>query len=361
MLAHIATSCLVSLHLASAQHRNFQQIVTESHKCAASNTVLPRGDGVAKDLSATRPWTIHENTYNRSLEALPFCSSTEQLLASLKLGSRWHALTNLTDEELEAMPMLGFTPAACTYRWYTATDMCHILGRFSQVRLVGDSLMRHVAQALFMLVRNDLQYGALPLQLENTEVYDKCQCDGQFSEHGLCRVGHMMAVSDHRKYGLCAGLQLQPFWLGFAGNLGWSEDMCTRDHRPVLAVLGGGAHQESIVNDTIDEVVEPFMQELRRAQYACPHVTFHVAWMGMGVQSRSLDDKYPHQRRELILDFNSGIFRHLQDAHFVQSFDVWNLTHNAGTSDGFHYLSEVNMLKAMYILNYMDLISRSTG
>lgn len=49
----------------------------------------------------------------------------------------------------------------CSYEWYTTKDICGILGRFSQIVLVGDSMLRHVIGAINILIREDLGYGGV--------------------------------------------------------------------------------------------------------------------------------------------------------------------------------------------------------
>ena len=52
---------------------------------------------------------------------------------------------------------------------------------------------------------------------------------------------------------------------------------------------------------------------------------------------------------------NSGVFAYVETKWGIPSFDFWNLTLNAMASDGVHYLSEVNLLKAVYFVSFLDL------
>ncbi|KAJ2989213.1 hypothetical protein NUW58_g3587 [Xylaria curta] len=45
-----------------------------------------------------------------------------------------------------------YVPRGCDMRWFTTEEVCEILGRFSQVILVGDSMLRHVIGALNIIV-----------------------------------------------------------------------------------------------------------------------------------------------------------------------------------------------------------------
>lgn len=69
---------------------------------------------------------------------------------------------------LEAMSSGGrigkdapYTPRGCGYVWYSTQEICEVLGRFSQVVLVGDSMLRHVIGAINVLIREDLGYGGV--------------------------------------------------------------------------------------------------------------------------------------------------------------------------------------------------------
>lgn len=45
--------------------------------------------------------------------------------------------------------------------WYTTKEVCQILDRYSQIMLIGDSMLRHVIGSLNILIREDLGYGAV--------------------------------------------------------------------------------------------------------------------------------------------------------------------------------------------------------
>ena len=50
------------------------------------------------------------------------------------------------------------------------------------------------------------------------------------------------------------------------------------------------------------------------------------------------------------------MFTHHKDFDFL-TLDFVPLTLNASSSDGYHFLSDVNLVKAMYTLNLMDLLT----
>jgi hypothetical protein len=78
----------------------------------------------------------------------PLCKDRQSLLTAMKDGGR-----------------VGFNapyiPRDCDMRWFSTQQICSILARFEKVYIVGDSLMRNIASALNILLREDLQSGAV--------------------------------------------------------------------------------------------------------------------------------------------------------------------------------------------------------
>jgi hypothetical protein len=85
----------------------------------------------------------------------------------------------------------------------------------------------------------------------------------------------------------------------------------------------------------------------------------YFVWHGIDVQKRELDVKFKHQSRENALLFNKVTAEYVQKMPAYMNFsvlDTWQMTHDAASSDGYHYLSEPNLLKAMYVYNLMDML-----
>ena len=73
-----------------------------------------------------------------------------------------------------------------------------------------------------------------------------------------------------------------------------------------------------------------------------------------------LDSRFPHQAEKHAVEFNAVTAKHILQTYGREEnmkivvLDFMNMTRGAAVSDGFHYLSEVNLIKAMYIFNVMD-------
>jgi hypothetical protein len=78
----------------------------------------------------------------------PLCSDRQSLLWAMSSGGR-------------AGYNLPYLPRGCDMRWFTTEEICEILSRFEKVVILGDSLLRQMTIALYVLLRQDLGYGGL--------------------------------------------------------------------------------------------------------------------------------------------------------------------------------------------------------
>ena len=76
----------------------------------------------------------------------PLCPNTTSMLRAMSDGGRGGF----------DMP---YQPKGCDLRFYTTAEICQILKKFEGVLIYGDSLMRHLASAFAMLLRENLDWG----------------------------------------------------------------------------------------------------------------------------------------------------------------------------------------------------------
>lgn len=125
---------------------------------------------------------------------MPLCRSKEELLDSLKFGKR----IRIDDDEKMLSSefkhrfqtkwnnITYFAPYRCAYQWLNSYELCDAAAKFSSIIFMGDSLTRHHTQAMFMLMTDNFAHGGIPRD-SPAIFFDKCACDGQFSEHTECR------------------------------------------------------------------------------------------------------------------------------------------------------------------------------
>ena len=157
--------------------------------CSVANYVLKRNDGLVGDANpcanSMRPYSITMNEFSWHHDRV--CKNGEELLDGIKYGTRrWDnpSHESLPPEEREAHPSY-FVPHDCDIPVPSPSDMCNIMNEYSYVINVEDSLSRHLHQALFSGLRNDLVLGGIHSSDGNG--YGRCRCDGQFSKHEECR------------------------------------------------------------------------------------------------------------------------------------------------------------------------------
>ena len=167
----------------------------------------------------------------------------------------------------------------------------------------------------------------------------------------MCRQG-LTTFDDNRAAGLCSNVR-KPFALLYGDEFGDENIISESDSRPVFFFLSAGMHLNMNAKRTAREFLIPNVKKIRAA--AAPGVSVLVSWGSLGAQARPLDSKYPSQSRENSATFNQRMAEFAESHDLDAVFDWWNLTKDAQTSDGLHLLTDVNMLKAQYIINWLSL------
>ena len=321
---------------------------------------------------------------------LPPCTSLDDYLSAIKLGTRiWpnsqHAIkealpfnksiANIHDTEPSIfIPFDCFVPSLPP----PPAKTCDVLNRYNQVIFHGDSLTRHLRQAIYMSISGDFIKGSVhPPKIKSSNV---CTCDGQFSERKDCRryipyfeevlpiqpreippgmIG-MEKPLCHDSTFLYGKTEMAP-WLPKRGevdpgeSIDWENVNCEdTNYRGILLVLGGGLHWALNATETFASVVQPVVSNPKYQQCACLGKV-RLVWTAMNVQSTVLDKDRPHQSRENAIIFNEETKEAFMSIGLIPGEDVvildwWNLTADAQYSDGLHYLSDVNLAKAAQIL-----------
>ena len=325
----------------------FNEQRTRWMQSCANTSVLDRSTGNSQSFG----WSVSPATYRPDPDT-SLCKSSDELLASLRHGSRTYSGDTS-----------AFVPASCSYAWYSVSAMCEIMSRYSTVHLLGDSITRHYHQGLLMLLTDDWKFGGLPRLSPQQQLYEQCACDGQFSEHEICRTysNSMLGMTSSHSYGICSGF---PRFAISRDDSFTGDDVlkCSNDARPQLLLMQGGAHFQSDSNMMMQHL-GPLLAKLEPGSRGCTDNNthpVHMVWTGLNAQSKILDERYPHQALDKAIGFNHDIQHYLFTHHKdfdISILDFVPLTLNASSSDGYHFLSDVNLVKAMYTLNLMDLLT----
>eukprot|EP00571_Detonula_confervacea_P009995 CAMPEP_0172304864 /NCGR_PEP_ID=MMETSP1058-20130122/6234_1 /TAXON_ID=83371 /ORGANISM="Detonula confervacea, Strain CCMP 353" /LENGTH=410 /DNA_ID=CAMNT_0013016263 /DNA_START=272 /DNA_END=1504 /DNA_ORIENTATION=+ len=351
----------------SDEHRRAAQFCMGKNKVPLrANFVVPR----VRSWGELRPYSISP-ILNLTRTLMPRCQNLNDYLSSIKLGTRsWPNSQNSNDDAASSV----FVPFDCYVPSLPPppAKTCDILGQYNHVIFHGDSLTRHMRQAMYMSMRGNFISGGVMTHAPH--VLDQCTCDGQFSEAYVCRTfeSYFHETIQPREISgeipkLCPaatftfGKQAMAPWLTRKGktdpgrSVDWNNvDCADTTFKGLLLVMQGGLHWLSNASDTFENMVQPVVVHPKYRECACLGKV-RLLWVAMNVQSTAYDEQWPHQSREKALIFNeemrnSFISIGLTPGEDVLILDWWNMTVDAQTSDGLHYLSDVNLAKAAQIL-----------
>lgn len=266
---------------------------------------------LAKNVTIETPWSLNRQSYDNTLE---FCTDLSQLIDSMQSGKRIFINQNES----------YFRPKSCNFRWFDASQACEIFSRYALMAYRGDSLARHMTQATFMILADDVKYAGRAMDIHNAAINNTCVCDGQFSEHRFCKTGYdnaMFHAKDIHKYGLCKDTK-NAFGFRFDTQIRkeyYPEskfDFCFDDPRPRLLMLEGGVHVGYDAQWMLNDIIKPVIFDLVVQEMLCEFkYPIHFIWVGADAQSRVLDAKYPKQTRENSNLYNEQINKAMKELY----------------------------------------------
>lgn len=271
--------------------------------CYGPNVVLQRHDSMNVAGSILRPGYSLAR-FGMTTER-PRCASVDELLRAVERG---------------AYDASGRFVTECRVPEYSTVPdvLC--------VRVYGDSFTRHMLQAVSMITRNDLLNGGFARK--NVA----CVCDGQFSEHPVCRrhVAYPFPCASH-----------------------WYDSVVVCDGacrgRPRVLWVQGGLHYGYDAHK-FARVMSQYVAQTKPGD--------RLFTAGGQFQSAEADRKYPNQRASSMLAFNRKV-RNMTQQHGGAFVDFAPVTdpHYAKTSDGVHFLTAVNYFKARVFLALLHLVA----
>lgn len=331
------------------------------------------------------------------LPPLPRCKTAKELIDAVGKGSRiWPSWIEGEGEigrevqppifsaDREQVPS-RFSPYKCRAPSLPPSPerTCEILNLYSHVIIVGDSLTRHLRTAIYSAMRGNWYEGAVVT--ENAETREKCRCDGQYSEHPLCRTfdDYFTKPSKPTGGGMCSNLplgdttddesgndsfvitgvdQMHTKW-GIPNNvISWEDKDCNNpNNRGILYFMQGGLHFRSDSAEYVQEIMDPLLSN--PAFRRCVETgKLRMIWSGITSQSRHMDDIYPWQSRENTKKFNDEVIEFLRVRaekekimNYIYLLD-WHALTQDSMPNGIHQLSDVNLAKAAHFLELAQLI-----
>ncbi|CAB9514370.1 expressed unknown protein [Seminavis robusta] len=352
--------------------------------CTGNNYVAPWAykthiDRLVPSEESARNFSLQRQHFEPNNNKQPECTTVTDLLQAVRNGRRqWnepHLNTDVTElvnpqywEEQEVTPS-RFFPDQCDIPLLSPDQMCDVLGQFSHILFLGDSLERHMYMALVSAVKNDLIRGFVQ-DSDQALMREKCYCDGQFSEHEHCRLYTPEMMSFHAPdKGFCSQQTTSAMvrWANYAHKDGPAEyrtifsgiDCSQPDNQGLLLILQGGLHFEVNARNVFTHFRDHMWPHPHLVRCAA-HNKLYVIWLGMSAQSPRLYDQYPQQRAESAIQFDKDMepIWEQQQWYNVTTIHWMNFTKRAQTSDGVHYLTETNYFRAQYLLQLAQLMKQ---
>lgn len=246
---------------------------------------------------------------------------------------------------------------------------------------VGDSLVRHMTQAIITIMIDDYQKGGMRWWDQNENDQSVCQCDMQFRDEPVkCRFYTMADYGlryphyqqeDQTKF--CAQwTKNRVFFIPEAGpDLGKKESASFPIHSIVnddsttrlFVYLSIGLHLNFDWNRGMQGYLEPLQNILLHKKQTESHHDSHYPPRALfatapypGPQKDYV--KYPRQAKPYVVAWNEHL-REFQSQLYDQStlIDYAVLSQNSTSSDGTHFTQDTNIILAQMVLNYIAALS----
>jgi hypothetical protein len=194
-------------------------------------------------------------------------------------------------------------------------------------------------------------------------------CLLKFSERKACRstcdenVGK--SISMHCRRAKFGDLQTQVISHPLSRNRKANKTCDFLNGKNYYFAMQGSGHQATNASVVINDYLSPDITTLKEWFRDCPEKLL-LTYTGATVSSEYLEELYPHQRREKVRAFNDHVRTWLAANHPAVVFlDPYNITFSAiypsvgvsRSSDGFHLISDFNILYANVLLNLMHIFA----
>jgi hypothetical protein len=346
LLSIIAVSTAMLIH----DPESFQSLSKRFVKVCSNpeyNRVVERKDGSSVHYPVNRNWSVEATSMlnfvgiSDTHKTKPICNSLDELLVS-------------ASQFTENM--------GCIVPWVDREEICSTIGLYTHVHFLGDSLMRHTWIAYRMLLTEDLMFGTIFRGREDT--YESCMCDGQFSEYIECR-RQPFEINFNKPFPeglICTGtpgFSFPRFSCTQFGHIS-IDGFCSDSKLNGVLILQGGAH----LGYTLKRFIKNFrsiITAVHGAIQSCPHdisQKLRIIVMGSTPTSARLASIYSLQEAANIIRYNKEVKDFIQEALpgsvYLDTFNVSMEAIEMGrTSDGAHFLTDINMMRVMLLVNIM--------
>lgn len=331
---------------ASASHS--PRVAAPAERAERTRRPFLRDDTDAGAAAARRDTTACGETYYDSLVLHPpfhRCTSS-QLFEAVSRGWR---------SEVDG----PFHVRGCRLHWYSSSEACDLLARVGSLTIQGDSLARHLTQALVTILVGDYA-GATNLRRDRrNRGYHACLCMEAYNDGHLASFpGTFRSVKN--KYCRQHSIAELPFRSRKGQSLycpAWRTSHLNNERSPSGVVyVSGGLHYPNLNATTVGALFGPDAK-LASVPHRAGGSWARICGL-MHAPGRNKPVKYLTSHGLAATErFNAMVEEACGDDHLFNPFSV---TRNATSIDGQHYAGGPNLLLAQLLLNHVEAIAQGS-
>ncbi|KAK9460110.1 uncharacterized protein V1516DRAFT_678978 [Lipomyces oligophaga] len=285
----------------------------------------------------------------------PLCKDRESLLTAMSSGGRIG---------MDA----PYMPRDCDMRWYTTEEACSVLEKFDRVSIVGDSMMRQMLGALYVILRKNLGYGGVTDWNFSDQEKADCFCNAQvnvkscsmqtiYSSKDIIKWDPNSFACDPKKVNILMNLQVR-FPQPEDEIKRYAEDLGgVPENAKVAFIYGHGLWNDLDVQATLN-----FLERSESGvKFAIPgfqngnpkYPKLFITPNAAG--PRKQDSFILTQGNKPLMMFEQSMYTVLPE----RGFDVlgtWNMSIQSLSLDGVHCDIRGNLIKAQMLLNWLDKV-----
>lgn len=247
----------------------------------------------------------------------------------------------------------------CKFTNFTSEEACSLMSdRISRLVLIGDSLVRHLFNALMILFTNDYQRGSLRLSGDHRMDHKMENCEGamQFVDGGTpsCHTKTLTSIPLDTQRSFCRGHKKFDFFLKEYYNMDKAPDILATvrqnlNKEKTIIAIGVGLHIDLNAAKVQKYIMEPVLEIKKSSGSIWPY----ILWISIHAHG-SLKDTYYNipSHNDRITHFNLDMEKYLS-VFGIPVFDTFNLTRGVRSIDGTHFGMGINIMKAQLFMNFI--------
>lgn len=258
----------------------------------------------------------------------------------------------------EASPAPGDSCASSAIHWFTSDEACDLMERVGYLYLDGDSVTRHLTQALWSVLAGDLNITDA-FTSPGDEGYHHCTCDAAYDDgHEMDSEGHALHERPRNRYCRVNTISTRFGGTSIEGIRGhkpglcpkWTSNhlcyQCGRNGLPAKGVyyLAGGL-RVPLNEGGFQEV---FGQSVPSPMASWRHLCGFMHSPDLSKKPVAYLVTHGHEATQA---WNQWIFTRTCQRPGDRHFDAYTPTKNATSIDGQHYYQAPNLLLAQLLLN----------